>query len=216
MANKDNIKRLRDLAAGKLREADLPTLVGQVGRTVAEQARAVDLGHAIAAMDGAMDKANLRNGKGEISKWRIARAATRPTATGKRLVSGAAHGPPSPLDDRTVRYQLPTTRRSPQSPSTRRRTQSSNRSVNSRLSTMRESSPMTSTRPTPAACRPTLDEPVPVSGTAQHTASHTCRHDRQPRVRQPRRVRRSRRSPPGDDPLQPALRRSTRWPPQAQ
>ncbi len=92
MANKDNIKRLRDLAAGKLREADLPTLVGQVGRTVAEQARAVDLGHAIAAMDGAMDEANLRNGKGEISKWRIARAATRPTATGKRLVSGAAHG----------------------------------------------------------------------------------------------------------------------------
>lgn len=50
--------------------------------------RAAEVGRSV--VDAAVSEANLANGDGDVTKWRLAKAAVRPTSTGRKLLKGAA------------------------------------------------------------------------------------------------------------------------------
>lgn len=77
MGKFEDLKRLRESAAKSIKEVD-------------SFSKAVDATRA--AAESAASEAKIVNRQGGVSKWRVAKAAARPTKTGRRLVKGALAG----------------------------------------------------------------------------------------------------------------------------
>lgn len=93
----DNIRKRRTDTTEPSRSVSLLEAAIDVGHDLIDARIILDgLGKAVAAThavaESAAEEANLLDRHGDFSKWRLARAAVRPSRTVRQLVTGAAKG----------------------------------------------------------------------------------------------------------------------------